>query len=181
MGSFTVAGNVRMHSDGNILDASANTIYLAMKPLAAASALARIFGPQNVLAGDAPRDDALGFGLLDGNPRMLSEDGTASVLIAPAADYRGQNVVFRVAKSTTWGSSIAINGVEVARDATDTAALIDRTFALFGLGGGAAISQAYCSIRHLMIFAGADFSADAYYSASDAVVTARLKADIGIV
>ena len=179
-GSFTVAGAVRMHSEGNILAADANTVYLAMRPTAGAAALVRVFGPQNVLPGDAPRDDALAFGLFDGNPRILSDDGAASMLIAPASDYRGQNVVLRIAKSTTYGASIAINGVEVARDASRTAALIDRTFALFGMGNAPVTTQTYGSVRHLMIFAGADFSADPYFAAADAVVTARLKADIGI-
>ena len=180
-GSFTVAGAVRMHSEGSILDASANTIYLALRPVAGSASLIRVFGPQSVLPGTNPRDDALAVGLFDGNPRMLSDDGTLSILSAPASDYRSQNVVLRVCKSTTYGASIAVNGVEVARDAGKTSALADRTLALFGIGSTPASAQFFGSIRHLLVFAGADFSADPYFGASDAVVTARLKADLGIV
>ncbi|WP_299848026.1 hypothetical protein [uncultured Paracoccus sp.] len=181
-GSYAVSGNVRMHAPDVQLDAQSNTVYFAMRPVAGASALLRLFGPQAAIPGADPRDDVLAFGLLDGSPRLLSDDTAVSILVGGAsADYRNQNVVIRIAKSTTWGASIAVNGVEVARDASKVTPLIDRSIALFGVGAAPAVAQFHGAIRHLMVFTGADFSADPFFGASDAVVTARLKADIGVV
>lgn len=181
MGTFTVAGGVRMNAEGDILDAAANTVYLGIRPITGAASVIRYFGPVDAVASAAPTDDVLAFGAFNGLLRLLTEDAAGAVLSdSTGLDRRGTTIVVRVAKSTTYGASIAVNGVEVARDASKTSALINRTFALFGMGSSPVSTQFYGSIRHCMVFAGADFSADPYFAAADAVVTARLKADLGI-
>lgn len=179
--TLTVAGTVRMNAEGNILDSLANTVYLGIRPTPGLSALIRYFGASDTVGSSAPTDDVLNFGAFNGILRLVTEDAAASVLTAPSVDYRDTTIVVRVSKSTVYGSAIAVNGVEVARDAAKNSALINRTFSLFGLGATPESAQFHGSIRHLMLFTGADFSKDPYFAAADAIVTARLKADLGIV
>lgn len=187
--TYTVTGSVRMDAvvgppgplsaPSDILDLDANTIYLAFRAGAVPDGLYRVFGTAEPIPGETPTDDVMAMGMFNGTLRVLNDAGTAN-LLSGVSDYRNIPIVVRVSKSGTHGMSLAVNGVQIAHNPLLTSPLISRTFSLFGAGGSPGSNNFQGTIRHLMIFAGADLAKDKFYQSADQLVTQHLMADIGI-
>lgn len=172
--TYTFSGLTELDTPTAQLDTLRNTVYLLMRLETTDATLNSVFGPAASPVAGAPTDDVLALATSSGVPRLVTDAGTASLLIG-SGDRRNTVALYRLTMSPEYGKAIHVNGVQNARNAALTTGLTETRYSIGNFGSISNGFRLKASVQALIVLAGQDHS-DPYFADADARITSIYKA-----